>query len=611
MPRRPLAAAAAVLLCSALPAAGRAAPRPGSADTSVSAPIQNVRYDLTFDSAAAAQRSVKVAMSFEVAGPQPVLLSLPVWAPGHYEIVNFARRLSRFGVTEDGQPRHWDKWDYDTWRVWPGGRGTVTVSFQLAADTLQNASAWARPDFLMANGTNLFLFPRGRSLEFPSTVTVHTEAGWLVTTGMHGAGTARTYRERNYHDLTDMPFFIGRYDLDSTQIAGKWTRLASYPAGRFTGVARQQLWHGLAGTIPAESRVFDATPWDDYTVFMIFDENYPGGSALEHQSSNVGIYTPEFIGSHGLTNVVAHEMFHAWNVKRLRPAAMVPYRYDAAQPTTLLWVSEGFSDYYADLAQVRGGDIDSAGFLQNTSGHIQTALDAPPVSVEDASLSVWIHPTDGTDYLYYDKGSVLGLLLDVLIRDASDNRRSLDDAMRALYQSTYLKGRGFTNDEFWTEVSRAAGGRSFAEFYRRYVDGPDALPLDSIMSLGGMHFAARSFRAPRLGISTNGGSFGSRVTNVQAGSAYGAAGGQAGDTLLVLGGVDVRQDLNFDEFRRRWTDSDKPTLPIVIHRAGRELTLDAPVRLVDWHVNEVTYDAGASPKAARIRSGILRGATDR
>jgi predicted metalloprotease with PDZ domain len=233
------------------------------------------------------------------------------------------------------------------------------------------------------------------------------------------------------------------------------------------------------------------------------------------------------------------------------------------------------------------------------------------VSVEDASLSVWIHPTDGTDYLYYDKGSVIGLLLDVLIRDASDNRRSLDDAMRALYQGTYLKGRGFTNDEFWTAVSRAAGGRSFAEFYRRYVDGPDALPLDSILSLGGMHFAARSFRAPRLGISTNGGSFGSRVTNVQPDGAYAAAGGLAGDTLLVLGGVDVRQDLNFDEFRRRWTDSDKPTLPIVLHRAGRELTLDAPVRLVDWHLNELTYVDGASPKAARIRSGILRGATDR
>jgi predicted metalloprotease with PDZ domain len=603
------AAAAAALLACAVPTAGRAAP--SRADTTISAPIANIRYELTFDSASAAQRAVSVAMTFDVAGPQAVLLSLPAWAPGHYEIMNFARRLSRFGATESGQPQRWDKWDYATWRVWPAGPGPVTVTFQFAADTLQNASVWARPDFLMANGTNLFLFPRGRSLDFPATVTVRTSPGWLVTTGMHAAGAPLVYREANYHDLTDMPFFIGRFDLDSALIAGKWTRLASYPAGRFAGAPRERLWRDLAGTIPAESEVFAVTPWDDYTVFMIFDDSYPGGGALEHQSSNVGIYTPGFIGSPGLTNVVAHEMFHAWNVKRLRPAELVPYGYGGPQPTPLLWVSEGFSDYYADLAQVRGGAEDSAAFLRRTYGHLQNVLDAPPAAVTDASLSVWIHPRDGTDYVYYDKGSILGLLLDILIRDQSDNRASLDDAMRALYRDTYLKGRGFTTDEFWAAVRRAAGGYSFDDFYRRYVDGRDSLPLDSILSLAGMHFTARTFRAPRLGIATNGGSFGSRVTNVQPDGAYAAAGGQAGDTLLVLSGVDVRQDLDFQEFRRRWTDSDQPTVPIVLHRGGQELTLHAPVRLVEWHSTELTYDPGAGPKAARIRSGILRGSTGR
>ena len=603
-------AVALVLVATALPQPGGAAPA-SARDSSASAPIRNVRYELTFDSAGAARRSVSVAMTFDVAGTEPVLLSFPVWAPGHYEVMNFARRVSGFGATQDGQPRRWDKADYATWRVWPAGAGTLTVGFRFAADTLQNASAWARPDFLMANGTNLFPFPRGRSLDFAATVTVRTAPGWTVTTGMHRAGTPLTYREASYHDLTDMPFFIGRFDLDSVLISGKWTRLATYPAGRFAGEPRQRLWRDLQGTIPAESRVFGVTPWDDYTVFMIFDDSFPGGSALEHQSSNVGIYAPQIIGSPGLTNVVAHEMFHAWNVKRLRPAEMVPYRYDGPQPTPLLWVSEGFTDYYADLAQVRSGDVDSAAFLRSSLGHIQTVLNSPPASIADASLSVWIHPRDGTDFLYYDKGSVIGLLLDVAIRDASDNRGSLDDVMRGLYRSAYAAGRGFTNEEFWAAASRAAGGRSFAEFYARFVDGRDSLPLDSILARAGMRFTASSFRAPRLGINTSGGSFGSLVTFAQPDGAYTAAGGLAGDTLLVLGGVDVRQDLNFDEFRRRWTGSDQPSLPIVIHRGGRELTLQAPVRLVDWHSTDLTFDATASSKAARIRSGILRGTTDR
>jgi len=606
--RRALILLAALLAASPVAAAERP---PAAADSGVSAPIRDVRYQLTFDSAAAAMRQVHVTMTFAVGGVAPVLLAFPVWAPGHYTVLNFARWVRGFGAAQDGDSVAWDKWDYTTWRVRPRHAGTVRVEFDFAADTLNDASTWARPDFALVDGTNLLPYARGRSLDGPATVAVKTEPGWKVATGMHPAGAAFTYREANYHDLTDMPLFIGRFDVDSEQIAGKWTRIASYPAGRLAGEARERLWHGLEGTIPAEGRVFGVTPYDDYTVFMVFDSAIQGGSALEHQSSNVGVYSPQAVGAPWVVNVVAHEMFHAWNVKRLRPAAMVPYRYDAPQPTTLLWVSEGFTSYYADLAEVRGGAIDSAAFLQNLYGHIQTILGSPAASVEDASLSTWIQPVATNPYIYYDKGAVLGLLLDVLIRDASGNRASLDDVMRGLYQGAYLRGRGFTNDEFWTAVSRAAGGRSFAEFYRRYVDGRDSLPYDSVLGLAGIHFAVRSYRAPRVGISTAGDTASLHVTALVPGGAYAAGGGQVGDTIVSLGGVDVRKDQSFETFRHQWTDSDQPTLPAVIRRGGRELTLDIPVRLETWTNSAMTYDAAATPKAIRVRSGILRGTTDR
>ena len=122
-----------------------------------------------------------------------------------------------------------------------------------------------------------------------------------------------------------------------------------------------------------------------------------------------------------LASITAHEIFHAWNVKRLRPADMVPYRYDRPQPTPWLWVSEGITDYYADLALVRGGVVDAGGFCAADDGEDREVADAPPVALEDASLSTWIHPTDGTGYIYYPKGSLAGFLLDIMIRDASDN----------------------------------------------------------------------------------------------------------------------------------------------------------------------------------------------
>jgi predicted metalloprotease with PDZ domain len=237
---------------------------------------------------------------------------------------------------------------------------------------------------------------------------------------------------------------------------------------------------------------------------------------------------------------------------------------------------------------------------------------APPASVEDASISVWIHPTDGTDFIYYDKGAVLGLLLDIAIRDASDNRQSLDDVMRRLYQATYPHGHGFTNDEFWAVVSRAAGGRSFAEFHHRYVDGSDAPPYDSILPLAGMRFTSRTWRAPRLGISTFGDTTGvARITAVVPGGVFGEAGGLPGDTLVMLGGVEVRRDPDFDAFRDRWADHEGATFPIVVRRGGQEVTLSGRVRLVERTDLRLDYDANPPRKAARVRSGVLHGKTDR
>ena len=183
-----------------------------------SAEIRDVRYDITFDHASAAQRAIKVTTTFNVAGSGPVLLSLPQWTPGAYEVSNFARWVEDFAAKGDGRDLAWSKGDYDTWRVDPAGTKNVTVSFTYVADTLDNAMAWATPDFLLFNGTNVFLYAEGRPLTFTSRVTVHTEPEWRVVTGMHHE-TGNSFRASNYHDLVDMPFFVGRFDLDSAMVA--------------------------------------------------------------------------------------------------------------------------------------------------------------------------------------------------------------------------------------------------------------------------------------------------------------------------------------------------------------------------------------------------------
>ena len=583
----------------------RVAPGPAAAR---SAPITNIRYDLTFDSTTARDRTIKVAMSFDVGGTGPVLLSLPAWTPGAYEVSNFARWVVGFSAAAGDKALRWDKLDFDTWRLQPAGSRSVTVRFDYLADTLDNAMAWTRPDFVLFNGTNLLLYPEGTGFSFPATVTVKTEPDWIVATAMKPAGTPRSFREANYHDLVDMPFFVGRMDYDSMQVAGRWTRLATYPAGTLDPTTRKTVWSQLSKMIPAESAVFRETPWDSYNVMMIFDPRYGGASALEHSSSHVGIYNQGIIGNPLLASITAHEIFHAWNVKRLRPAEMAPYQYDRAQPTPWLWVSEGITDYYADLALVRGGIIDSAQFMTLTAEKANTVGMAPPTALEDASLSTWIHPADGSGYIYYPKGSLAGLMLDVMIRDGSDNARSLDDVMRQLYQGTYKKGRGFSAGDWWPEVTRAAGGRSFTDFYTRYVDGRDPYPLDRILPLAGMRVVTDTVREPRLGIQTAADSSGIIVVGVLPGGPAQEAGVQAGDRLLALGDLSVA-DPNFGPaFRARFSRTEGAPLPIKVRRGADTVTLNGKVRLGARVERRIEVDPSASAKAVRIRNGILKGA---
>jgi predicted metalloprotease with PDZ domain len=600
----PVLTIAGLALTAPLPAQAPKAP--------VSALISHITYDVTFDTATAKNRSLKVSMQFGVTGPGDVLLSLPSWTPGAYEVTNFARWVSKFTPTSEGKELGWDKLDYDTWRIRAAGAKSITVAFDFQADTLDNAMAWSRPDFLLFNGTNVFMYPEGRSLTFPATVRIHTESDWLVATGMHRGSEAGTYGEKNYHDLVDMPFFIGKFEYDSNLVNGKMARLATYPVGTLFGPARDSTWNDIKRMIPTEGAVFQETQWDTYNVMMIFSPDFPGGSALEHQNSHVGVYTPQLIGTPILPSITAHEMFHSWNVKRMRPADMVPYRYDQAQPTVWLWVSEGITDYYADLTLVRSGIGDSSAFFEETGNKIANVQQTVPVALEDASLSTWIHPTDGTGYIYYPKGSLAGFMLDILIRDASDNKRSLDEVMRSVYRSTYKVGKGFTGTDWWGAVSKAAGGKDFKQFSANYVDGREPYPWDSILPLAGLRLRTDTTHVPRLGVSTDpdSASGGARVTQIVPGSVAEGAGLKLGDVLLSIGDLKITTNDFGPAYRQMYAGKDSLPIPFVIKRGDSTMTLNGKVRLVENIEQHLEADPGAGEKAVRVRHGVLTGTVE-
>lgn len=602
--------ASSLALAALAPAASpaqRAAPATQASHQS--APISGIVYDVTFDSAAAARREMHVAMSFTVASDAPVVLSIPAWTPGAYEISYFSRRVLALDAKgDDDRPLGWDKVDYDTWRIRPAGSKKVTVSFDYLADSLDNAMSWSRPDFLLFNGTNVFPYPEGRGFDFAATVRIHTERNWLVATGMTPAAAPLTYTASSYHDLVDMPFFVGRFDLDSARAGDGWLRIAAYPSGSIPADVRAADFTRLAKIIQAQSAVFGDTPFRSYTLMQVADSAYGGISGLEHQNSHVDVTTPLAIGQPILMSIYAHEIFHAWNVKRLRPADLWPYEYADEQPTTWLWVSEGVTDYYADLSRVRAGVIDSVAFFEAIADKMAEVANAPAVALEDASLSTWVHPEDGTSTIYYPKGALAGLMLDVLIRDASDNRGSLDTVMRTLYDSCYRKGSGFTGAQWWAAVTAAAGGKSFADFDARYIDGRDPYPWDTILPLAGLELTVDTTRVPVLGVTTAADSGGLLVRAVTPGSTAADAGMLPGDYLLSVNGMLVTERRFVSRLREMLGDRAGARVTFDVQRGDSIVELTGALRVNERIAMRVAADPAASPKAARIRAGLLHGA---
>lgn len=623
-------------------ALGQGMPMTRSAHLAQSAPITGVSYEVTVDSGTTAARSLEVAMHFRVTGPGPVVLALPAWTPGHYTLLWFARRLSSFTPTSADRPVEWHQLDFQTWQLdglKPGA--TVTVGFDYLADTNDRAVAWTRPDFAFFNGTNLFMYPVGQGFNWPAEVDIEIPSTWRVATGMTASATRRTggmhydynvvhvFTASNYHDLVDMPFFVGNFDLDSiavSAVAGgpkdHWVRAASYPAGLITGQRMTRWLDWLARIAPAHAAVFHDMPWSTYTVLQVADP-HPNGGGLEHQDSQLDEISPDWMDLPLLPGLYSHEMFHAWNVKRLRPADMVPYRYDDAQPTEWLWESEGVTDYYGALGTVRSGIVDSTGFFSAMAGAMTSVAAAPRTAVTDASLRPWIDPTDGSGGLYYPKGSNIGFMLDILIRDASDDRHSLDDVMRSLYQSTYKQHRGYTATDWWSAVSAAAVPHpmhfSIAELRRRFIEGRDPIPWDTILPLAGLRTAQDTMQVVRLGVSTAPDSQGGvRVMYVAPHSAADTAGIKTGDRITQLGDVAIQDPSSFEAFRRRYASASGTTISASVIRGGarstpaappQTLTLDVPIRTARETTIRVEPDPAASPKAARVRHGILTGTT--
>lgn len=583
-----------------------AAPLAAQGRPAASAPVTDLHFEVAARISEVINGYLDVTMRFRVASTQPVVLSMPSWTPGSYSLDRFAREVSGFQASQGSTEVRWDKLDPDTWRVRPERVGEVVLTYRVHAQNADVSASWTGQEIAFFNGTNVFLSIDGH-LDTPARVTVRTESTWRVATGMTPGDSARQYVARDFHDLVDHPVLVGRFDLDSLKVMDKWMRLVTYPTGSVQGPRRAAYWDALSRATESLAAVFGEVPWSTYTVLQVATEEMQGMSALEHAESELAMVGTPFLDEPFVLSVHAHEIAHAWNVKRLRPAEMMPYRYDTWQPTPWLWISEGITDYYTDLALVRSGITDEPAFLAATLGKIESVEARPATALEDASLQAWLGMQDGTGDLYYDKGSLAGLALDILIRDASDNQRSLDMVMRELYDRTYKEGRGFTHDDVWNAIARASGGRAWGDFERRYIDGREPFPWAEWLPKGGWRLVTDSINEPRLGVLLREDPRGVLVSAVDPEGAGARAGLQMGDILTEIGGQSTRDPDFGERWRSYWGKRPGAALPLKVLRDDATLAFTATVELEPRIERRIEPLSDASPRARRVRTGILTG----
>ena len=420
--------------------------------------------------------------------PAQLQLKMPVWTPGSYLVREFARHVQDF-VARDaaGTELPWQKIDKNTWAIDTRTAKEVVVTYRVYANELTVRTNELNDEHAFWNNTALLFFIKDQ-LAAPSVVRVQPFGNWRVATGLPAVqGQPNTFRAENFDILYDSPFEVSDFKEVTFEVEGKKHRFVitgegNYDLNRLAADTKKIVEEGF--------KIFGELPYEDYTFIL----NLRGGGGLEHLNStalqiNRWVFQNE-TRYKGFLGLVAHEYFHVWNVKRIRPDTLGPFDYENENYTKLLWVAEGGTAYYEGLLLRRAGLITQKEFLTNKASQIKQLQERPgrfQTSLEESSFDAWIkyyRPDENAinnQISYYDKGEVVSMMLDITIRTASGGARSYDDVLRYLYNEYFKKGKNYTPADF-QKAAEVAAGRSLEDFFSRYVRGRADIDYNSILS---------------------------------------------------------------------------------------------------------------------------------
>lgn len=489
-------------------------------------------------------------VEMRVRSPRPQTsadLIMPVWTPGSYLVREYARHVEDFAAKDaNGRELAWRKTNKNTWRIQTGGAREVVATYKVYANELTVRTNELNDEHAFWTNAALLMYPAGR-LRADSTLRIVPFGNWKVATGLpEVAGQPNTFRAENFDQLYDSPVEVGNFKTLSFDVKNVPHRIVINGEGNYDA---ERMRRDVQKIVETTVDIFGGEfPYPHYTFIVNLGSTGSGG--LEHLNSTALIwrrfgFRPEQ-GYTDFLSLVAHEYFHVWNVKLIRPDALGPFDYTQENYTKLLWVAEGLTDYYEEIILRRAGLISDRQVLSIQAAAIQDLQNRPgrfETSVEEASFDAWIkyyrqdENAVNNQISYYDKGGIVGILLDLEIRKASSGARSLDDVMRYLHQEYAKKGRNYSPEDFQRAAERMSG-TSLESFFDKYVRGREELDYNM------------AFSAVGLRLETTGATSTSAAPPVER-AFFGATLAQTGDRLTVRnvrqGTPAYDQGLNFDD----------------------------------------------------------------
>jgi predicted metalloprotease with PDZ domain len=542
-----------------------------------------------------------------------IIVALPAWN-ALYQVRDFSYRVREVSARAAQSPAtalRVQMLDKQTWKIFLAGSDAhaATLDYTIEWDDAGPFNSQLNMHHAFVNFAEVLMYVPNRRAEDVQVQFETLPDDWRVAAQLHAGAAANSFIASSYDQLVDAPAEAGKFSEFSFDEAGAHFRVVV--DGK--DWRHERLESYLRDITKYEIRLMGGAPFREYTFFFHFGP-YPevGGGGMEHSNCTAISAT----SGDAAASVTAHEFFHAWNVKRIRPQSLEPVDYTKEMYTRALWFAEGVTSTYGAYTLERSGLWTKDQFYGDLAGQI-SELDSRPAhtwqSVEDSSLDAWLEKYDeyrqaNRSISYYNKGQIAGDLLDLAIRDSTDNHKSLDDVLRRMNEVYAKQGRFYDDSRGVQSIAEEVAGVKFDDFFQRYVAGTDEIPYDKFFTAAGLQLKVEKRTAADLGFWLTGHAPGSPVlvSQVVPGTGAEAAGLKPGDMLLALNGQPLPRYLP------AWLHEHKPGESVTVHvqREGKDLDLTFALGAIDLNKFTLVETPDATEKQKRIREGWLKGKTD-